>query len=98
MDALVEAAEVGLPQQPVPPRERERWMGQKKKEVYEPLLFWPERGDHSHGEIGSLSDPGHHTPDERKGWERVNVQAVPSLARRILEDRLGIQDEGAVKG
>ena len=52
MDALVEATEVGLPQQPVPPRQHERWLGQQKKKVREPLLLWPERSDQSHREIG----------------------------------------------
>ena len=39
VDALVEAVEVGLPQQPVPPRQHERWLGQQKEKVHEPLLF-----------------------------------------------------------
>ena len=45
VDALVEAAEVGLPQQLVPPRQCERWLGQLKEKVHEPLLLWPERSD-----------------------------------------------------
>ena len=48
-------------------------------------------------EIGSLSDPGHHPTNERKGWERVNVQVVPRMAKRILKDHLGIRDKGAVQ-
>ena len=36
MDTLVEAVEVGLSQQPVPPRQCERWLGQQKEKVGEP--------------------------------------------------------------
>ena len=97
-DAGVEPVEVGLPQQPVPPRQRERWLGQQKEKVSEPLLLRPEGGDQSHGEIGGLSDSSHHPSDERKGWKRVNVQVVPRMTKRILEDRLEIQDEGTLKG
>ena len=98
MDALVEAVDVGLPQQPVPPKQRKRWLGQEKEKIGEPLLLWPERGDQSHGKIGSLSDSAHHPSDKRKGWKSVNVQVVPRMAKHILEDRLGIRDEGAVQG
>ena len=73
VDALVEVVEVGLTQQLVPPRQRERWLCQQKEKVSEPLLFRPERGDQNHGEIGGLSDSGHHTSDERKGWKCVHV-------------------------
>ena len=52
VDALVEAVEVGLLQQPAPPRQHERWLGQQKEKVDEPLLLRPEKGDQSHGEIG----------------------------------------------
>ena len=53
VDAVVELVEVGLPQQPVPPGHRERWMGQQEK-VSEPLLLWPEGGDQSWRDWGSL--------------------------------------------
>ena len=98
VDALVEAVEVGLPQQPVPPRQRERWLGQEKEKVSEPLLLWPERSDQGHGEIGGLSDSGHYPSNQRKGWKRLNVQVVPRMAKRILKDHLGIRDEGTVQG
>ena len=95
VDALVEAAEVGLPQQSVPPRQSERWLGQQE-EVCKPLFLWPERSDESHGEIGGLSDSGHHPSDQRKGRKHVNVQVVRRMVKCILEDRLGIRDEGTV--
>ena len=98
MDTLVKAVEVGLPQQPVPPRQRERWLGQQKEKVREPLLLWPERSDQGHGEIEGLTDSGHHPPDQQKGWKCVHVQVVPRMAKCILEDRLGIWDEGTVWG
>ena len=98
VDALLEAVEVGLPQQPVSPRQRERWLGQQNEKVGEPLLLRPERGDQSHGKIGGLSDSGHHPSNKRKGWKRVHVQVATRMLKRILEDRLGIQDEGAVQG
>ena len=90
----MEAVEVGLPQQPVPPRQRERRLDQQKEKVHEPLLLWPDRS--GHGETGSLSDSGHYPFDQRKGWKCVNVQVVPRMPKRILEDCLGIQDEGRV--
>ena len=96
MDALVEVAEVGLPQQPVPPRQRERWLGQQREKVCEPLFLWPERSDQSHREIGGLSDSGHHPSDQRKGRKRVYVQVVPRMAKHILDDHLGIRNEGTV--
>ena len=92
MDALVEAVEVGLPQQLVPPGERQRWLGQQKEEVCKPPLLRPERGDQSHGEIWGLSDPSHDSPNQRKGRKCVNVQVVPRMWERILVDGLGIQD------
>ena len=62
MDAVVEQVEVGLPQQPDPPRKRARWLGQQKK-VGEPLFLWPEGGDQSHGEIECLPNSSHHPSD-----------------------------------
>ena len=55
VDAVVELVEVGLPQQLVPSRQRERWLDQQKKKVGEPLFLRPEGGDQSHGEIGCLN-------------------------------------------
>ena len=89
--ALVEVDEVELPQQPVPPRQGERWLGHQEK-VGEPLLLRPEGGDESHGEIGGLSDSSHHPSDKRKGWKRVHVQVAPRMAKRILEDHLGTRE------
>ena len=43
-----------------------------------------------------LSDSSHHSSDEGKGWKHVNVQVVPRMAKRILEDRLGVRNEGTV--
>ena len=96
VNTLVEAVEAGMPQQPVPPRQRKRWLGQQKEKVGEPLLLQPEGGDQGHGEIGGLSDSSHHLSEKRKGWKRVNIQIVPRMEKCILEDRLGIWDEGAV--
>ena len=36
-----------LPEQTVPPSKGERWLGQWKKKVCEPLLLWPEGCDQS---------------------------------------------------
>ena len=95
VDAVVEP-EVGLPQQLVPPWKCHWWLGQKKEKICEPLLIWPEGGDQSHGEMGSLSDSSHCPSDQRKGWKRVQVQVGPMMTKRILEDRLGIRDKGTV--
>ena len=55
VDTVVEPVEVGLLQTLVPPQKRRWWLGQQKEKVCEPLLLWPEGGDQSHGETGSLS-------------------------------------------
>ena len=58
---------MGLPEQAVPPRQGERWLGQQKNQVCEPLLLWPERPDLSHRDRRRLSDTGDHPTDQRIG-------------------------------
>ena len=40
----------------------------------------------------SRSDEGDHPTDQRKVRERVQIQVIPRMMKRILEDGLGIQD------
>ena len=94
VDAVVEAVDVGLLQQPVPQRQSEV-VGSAEGEGRR--ITPPAReGDQSHGKIRGLSDSGHHPSDERKGWKRIYVQVVPRMPKRIVEDRLGMWDEVAV--
>ena len=71
MDASVEPTEVGLPQEVVPWRKCQGWLGQQEEEVGEPLLLWPEGGDQGHGEIWGPSDYGHYSLNEMEGRERL---------------------------
>ena len=94
----MEQTAMGLPKQLVPARQRQGWLGQQKLQVCKPLLLWPERCDQSHRDTRRLLDAGDHPPDQRKGRERVQVQVVPRMAKRILEDGLGIRDKRAIQG
>ena len=96
MDASVEPTEVGLPQEVVPWRQCQGWLGQQEEEVGEPHLLRPEVGDQGHGEIWGLYDYGHYSLDEMEGRERLPVEGVPRAAAGILEDGLWTWDEGAV--
>ena len=98
VDALMEQTAMGLPKQLVPARQSQGWLGQQKQQVCEPLLLWPERRDQSHRDTRRLLDAGDHPTDQIKGRERVQIQNVPRMTKRILEDGLGIRDKRAIQG
>ena len=50
----------------------------------------------SYREIWGLSDPSHYSLDQMEGRERVRVEIVPGVTEGVLEDGLGIQDQGVV--
>ena len=94
----MEQTAMGLPKQLVPARQSQGRLSQKKQQVCEPLLLWPERCDQSHRDTRRLLDASDHPTDQSKGRERVQIQVVPRMAKRILEDGLGIQDKRAIQG
>ena len=48
--------------------------------------------------VVGVVDASDHPTDQSKGRERVQIQVVPRVAKRILEDGLGIRDKRAIQG
>ena len=92
MDASVEEVTVRLPKQTVQPRQGREVVGSVEVEGLRttPSLVRGVQPESSH--------MGDHPTDQRKGREYVQVQVIPRMTKRILENGLGIQDKRAIKG
>ena len=88
--------EVGLTEQILTLRKRDRDLHQQVKEIQKPRLEWPKGSHKSQLQIAGAADLGKHLLDKAERKEGVSLKMIPGLDQGIYRRRLRIRHWGKI--